>query len=92
MILKEHLFGIFTQQSECDKCHGEGYVIDEKCENCKGKGYEIERKTINITIPKGINNGAIMSVKGEGNDGENNGSPGDLYVIIKIREHEFLKE
>lgn len=84
-------FGIFTQQSECDKCHGEGYVIDEKCENCKGKGYEVQRKTINITIPKGINNGAIMSVKGEGNDGENNGSPGDLYVIIKIREHEFFR-
>lgn len=84
-------FGIFTQQSECDKCKGDGFIIDEKCEHCHGKGYEFKNKTINITIPKGINNGAVMSVKGEGNCGENNGVPGDLYVIIKIREHEFFR-
>lgn len=84
-------FGIFSQQTQCDKCHGDGYIIDEKCKNCHGTGFETKSTTISITIPKGINNGAIMSVKGGGNEGENNGSNGDLYVIIKIKEHEFFK-
>ncbi|HUG44207.1 MAG TPA: DnaJ C-terminal domain-containing protein, partial [Acidobacteriota bacterium] len=39
----------------------------------------------------GVDNGARLRIPGEGESGANNGPPGDLYVVISVREHPFFR-
>ncbi|HHV45683.1 MAG TPA: molecular chaperone DnaJ [Tissierellia bacterium] len=84
-------FGQFVRVATCDACNGTGEIIKEKCPVCKGSGKEVKRKKIKVKIPAGVNNGSIISVRGEGEAGIRGGSPGDLYVYITVKEHEIFK-
>ena len=84
-------FGTFVRTSVCDECHGTGEVIEEKCQTCKGKKKVSKTKTINIDIPAGVDNDSVISLRGEGNVGRNGGPSGDLYVIVKVKEHELFE-
>lgn len=83
-------FGQFVRVSTCDACGGTGEIIKEKCPVCKGTGKEIKRKKIKVKVPAGVNNGSIISIRGEGEAGERGGPPGDLYVYITVKEHEIF--
>jgi molecular chaperone DnaJ len=86
-------FGSFTQVSVCPTCNGTGQVIEEKCEVCGGDGQRQETKKLKITIPAGVDNGTRLRVSGEGDAGQKNGPPGDLYVYLFINEDaEFQRE
>ncbi len=84
-------FGIFQTTSVCHKCRGKGSVIKDACKTCKGTGKESKRKTIELSIPKGIDDGVTMRLAGEGNAGEKGAGKGDLYVRIHIKEHEYFE-
>ena len=47
--------------------------------------------TITVRIPPGVANGFRMRVAGKGNAGRAGGSPGDLFLIISVRDHEFFR-
>lgn len=84
-------FGQFVRVSTCDACQGSGEIIKEKCPTCKGAGKEIKTKRIKVKIPAGVNNGSIISVRGEGEAGERGGPAGDLFIYISVREHEIFE-
>lgn len=84
-------FGQFVRVSTCDACNGTGEIIKEKCPVCKGSGKEIKRKKIKVKVPAGVDNGSIISIRGEGEAGSRGGSPGDLFVYITVKEHEIFK-
>jgi molecular chaperone DnaJ len=84
-------FGTVQQVHTCDKCHGEGKIIDKPCPTCYGKGVEAKERTINIKIPAGIDDGQMLPLRGEGNAGPNNGSKGDLYVYMNVKEDLLFK-
>ncbi len=44
------------------------------------------KEEISVKIPAGIENDARLRVQGKGETGYNNGSPGDLYLTIKVGE------
>lgn len=44
-----------------------------------------------MKIPAGVDTGAQMRLRGEGEGGRRGGPSGDLYVIIHVQEHEFFK-
>ncbi len=46
-----------------------------------------QMKTLNVNIPRGIKDDQKLRLKGKGMQGENGGSPGDLYIAIHIRNH-----
>lgn len=48
----------------------------------------VERLT--VTIPKGVDEGSKVRLKGKGNPGINNGPPGDLYIVTRIGPHHFF--
>lgn len=86
-------FGSFTQVSVCPTCNGSGQVIEDKCETCGGRGQRQETKKLKITIPAGVDNGNRLRVSGEGDAGQRNGPPGDLYVYLFVSEDpEFHRE
>lgn len=84
-------FGTFQSVTTCPKCHGVGQEIEEECLDCHGKSRIIKNSKIKIKIPAGISNGDVIPVRGQGHDGENGGSSGDLYVIVSVEEHEVFK-
>lgn len=79
-------FGQFVRVGTCDVCHGTGETIEEKCPTCHGSGREIKDKKLKVKIPAGVNNGSVISLKGEGESGQRGGSPGDLYIYINVKE------
>jgi len=48
-------------------------------------------KTIKVAIPGGIDNGQTISMRGQGSAGINGGEPGDLFVTVSVRRHEFFE-
>jgi molecular chaperone DnaJ len=82
-------FGILTQVTGCSRCHGEGTLVDEYCPSCKGKGAVQRSRVIELTIPRGVDEGSQLRLPGEG-EGEK-GYKGDLYVVIHIKDHPRFK-
>jgi len=82
-------FGIFQTQTTCRNCNGEGEVAKKACIHCNGYGIEKKSKEIKIKIPKGINEGQFLRIKGEGQHIKN-GISGDLFVVINIKPHKFF--
>ena len=50
-----------------------------------------EKRNIKIKIPAGVDNGSIMTLRGEGEPGIKGGPKGDVYVVIRVREHKIFK-
>jgi molecular chaperone DnaJ len=71
----------------CGQCNGAGEIIKKRCTVCAGEGYRRVDRKIKVNIPAGVDNGTRLRLSQEGNPGPNGGPPGDLYVIIKVRDH-----
>ena len=84
-------FGQIVRVATCDECGGTGEVIIDKCKECTGTGRKIKTKKIKVKVPAGVDTGSIISLRGEGEMGQRGGSPGDLFVFIKVEEHELFK-
>lgn len=84
-------FGRIVNRRVCHHCEGTGKMIKEKCTTCGGKGKVKKRKKINVKIPAGVDDGQQLRVTGQGEPGVNGGPPGDLYVVFRVRPHEFFE-
>ena len=86
-----HSQGFFSVASTCNNCRGEGSVIEKPCRDCNGLGTQKKRQKIMVTIPAGIENGKRVVIPQQGDAGPNGGPPGDLYVFIRIKPHEYFE-
>ncbi len=86
-----HRQGFFILQTTCPNCRGEGSVILEFCPECKGKGVVEKKKKLTVKIPAGIEDGMNLILRGEGQAGINKGPPGDLYIQVNVKEHDFFE-
>ncbi len=83
--------GSFRQITTCPTCNGKGQINKNPCPKCKGDGrIEVER-TLNINIPAGVDNGSRIGLSNEGNCGKNGGKPGDLIVVLYVKDHKEFK-
>ena len=48
-------------------------------------------REFSVVIPPGTAEGAVKMIKGEGEPGKNNGAPGDLHVIVRVKTHPVLR-
>ena len=87
----ESVFGQFVQVVPCGVCRGEGQTITDPCDTCRGIGRERRSRTLEVAIPAGIEDGVQIRLRGEGEAGHNGGTPGDLYVLIRVRRHETFR-
>lgn len=83
--------GFFSIASPCPTCSGEGHIVDKPCKACNGSGLSKKKQKLKINIPPGTDNGKRLSVAGQGDAGPNGGKPGDLYVFIHVKPHEFFE-
>ena len=79
--------GFLTVARTCPKCQGEGEITKNPCKACRGEGRQRSERLLSIKIPAGIEDGMQLRLSGEGSIGVHGGPPGDLYVLVRIREH-----
>ncbi|MFH2219065.1 MAG: molecular chaperone DnaJ [Pseudomonadota bacterium] len=82
--------GFFTVRTTCPYCNGKGQTIPHPCKNCRGNGQVSVRKNVAVKIPAGVDSGSRLRLTGEGEAGAHGGPPGDLYVFIDVRRHEYF--
>ncbi|MEW6518396.1 MAG: molecular chaperone DnaJ [Thermodesulfobacteriota bacterium] len=83
--------GFFSIRTPCPECQGQGEIITDPCNDCHGSGLLTKKKKVSLKIPAGVDTGARMRLRGEGEGGRKGGPSGDLYVIIHVEAHKFFQ-
>jgi molecular chaperone DnaJ len=83
--------GFFSVQRTCPGCGGRGAVVTDPCGHCHGAGRMNVRRTIDVNIPPGVDTGIRVRVPGEGEPGDPGAGRGDLFVVIRVREHALFQ-
>jgi molecular chaperone DnaJ len=89
-VQQQTMFGAMTAVRTCSVCHGEGKIIREHCPACHGQGKVRINKTLQVTIPKGIDNGQSVRLGGKGEPGEKGGQAGDLLITVYVQSHKLF--
>ena len=79
--------GVFAVSEPCPDCRGRGVIVSDPCPGCHGTGRAASTRTMQVRIPSGVTDGQRVRLKGMGGAGENQGAPGDLYVLVHVRPH-----
>lgn len=66
-------------------------MVDKPCKKCGGEGRCEAASRIKVRIPAGVNDGARMSLSGSGEAGIRGGPSGDLYVVLRMKEHAIFE-
>ncbi len=83
--------GFFTVSQTCQRCGGEGKIIDRPCTTCNGSGRVHGEATIPVEIPAGVAEGQYLTIRHAGNVGPRGGPAGDVIVLIEEKEHEYFE-
>lgn len=84
------LLGNVMTSSPCGTCRGYGTIIATPCVTCQGQGRVRARRTVPVDIPAGVDTGVRLQMPGSGEAGPAGGPNGDLYLEIKVRNHEVF--
>ncbi|GIP39583.1 chaperone protein DnaJ [Paenibacillus sp. J31TS4] len=90
-VIQNTAFGRIVNRRVCNHCGGSGQIIRDKCGDCQGTGKVKRSRRIHVKIPAGVDEGAQLRVSGEGEPGSKGGPPGDLYIVIRVKPHEFFE-
>ena len=83
--------GFFSITRTCSQCRGSGQIIKNPCKTCRGEKRVVRERALEVKIPAGVDTGDKLRVSGEGEAGGRGRPPGDLYVVLAVREHEFFE-
>jgi molecular chaperone DnaJ len=75
----------------CSQCAGRGQIVRRPCTQCKGERQMRTERKLKVTIPAGVDSGTHLKLAHEGQSGFNGGPAGDLYVVIKVKEHPIFE-
>jgi molecular chaperone DnaJ len=77
--------------ADCPRCQGRGEIVDTPCHECHGQGIVNRTRTLTVKVPPGVDEGMQIRLAGEGEPSPNKGTPGDLFVVLHVKEHEYFK-
>jgi molecular chaperone DnaJ len=83
--------GFFSIARTCPACQGAGTVVSDPCPKCKGEARIIQQKTVEAKIPAGVEEETRIRFSGLGEAGVQGGPPGDLYVVLHVKDHPFFE-
>ena len=84
--VQQTMLGAFQTNSTCTDCRGEGKKAETPCSKCSGRGAVKAEEMIEVDVPAGIEDGATIRFTGKGNVADGGGTPGDLYVLIRVKQ------
>ena len=86
--------GMFRMVATCPNCRGRRTIVTEHCAQCRGSGRTSVKRTLAVRVPKGIQDGQVIRLQGEGEPPPPEASPsgegrrGDLHVVVRVKAHE----
>ena len=81
--VKSGPWGRSESSTQCPYCHGTGMTVEHECTECNGTGFKKVQKSINVNIPKGVQNGYQQKVAGAGYESKDpKGQTGDLVITF----------
>lgn len=83
--------GFFRISVPCPVCHGQGRIVTHFCARCRGRGAVNETRELKVRVPAGVDTGARLRLRGEGEAGLNGGPAGDLYVVLTVAEDKTFR-
>jgi molecular chaperone DnaJ len=87
---QQGLFPIAVERT-CSRCRGTGRTVRHACSACRGSGLVAAKDIVRVAIPAGVEDGATKLVGGAGNKPRPDRAPGDLEIIIHVRQHPFFR-
>jgi molecular chaperone DnaJ len=91
--VRQSILGQMVTAGPCPRCGGIGEAVTTPCPECRGDGRRTEERTYTVDVPAGVDDGSTLRLGGRGASGPRGGSPGDLYVHLRVRPHErFVRE
>jgi molecular chaperone DnaJ len=86
----QSIFGSVVTAATCPTCGGAGRLLKNPCMQCRGQGRTESARRLAIRIPAGVDTGSQIRISGEGEAGHRGGPPGDLYVVLRVKNHAHL--
>lgn len=83
--IRNSFLGQIQSTRVCTACGGTGRIINNPCQECKGRGTVRKQRKIQFNIPEGIDNGQVISLRGQGEPGLRGGGTGDLYITVFVK-------
>ena len=83
-------FGRFAMQRVCPRCGGRGELVTTPCPTCQGAGVLRRTRTVQVAIPPGTDDGALLRLRGQGSAGLG-GRAGDLLLRVHVEPHRFFR-
>ena len=71
----------------CPTCNGTGISNGAGCPTCGGSGQVLSPRGIDVKIPPGAREGAVIKVARQGHPGTGGAEGGDLYIRLQIKPH-----
>jgi molecular chaperone DnaJ len=75
----------------CNQCGGRGQIVRRPCTQCRGERYVRTERKLKVNIPAGVDTGTKLRLSNEGQPGLNSGPSGDLYVVVKVKDHPIFE-
>ena len=88
--VQQTIFGPQQAQHVCDQCNGEGKIISESCSYCNGTGVVKKDEIVSFKIPAGVEDGMVLTMRGQGNAPRHGGVNGDLLIVIQEEKNSEL--
>jgi molecular chaperone DnaJ len=89
--VRQTFLGSMVNVTTCSKCGGSGEVVASPCRHCRGTGLERRTRTLRVPVPAGVDDGTQIRLAGEGEPGVFGGPPGNLFLFVRVQEHEFFR-
>ena len=89
-VVRQTMLGVMTTVETCTACRGEGKVVRDPCTTCRGQGRIRTTKNLQVTVPKGIDDGQQIRLTGKGEVGEKGAQAGDLYISVHVSPHKLF--
>lgn len=86
-VTRQSMLGSISSVQVCSQCEGRGETPEKVCSVCKGQTRVKLAEEIEVTIPKGIEDGTTIRLKGRGAAGVLGGEYGDLFLHIQVSAH-----
>ncbi|UCC51358.1 MAG: molecular chaperone DnaJ [Anaerolineaceae bacterium] len=89
--VQQSILGSFVNVTTCPQCKGSGEIISAPCTQCHGQKQVQRTVTKTVKVPPGVDNDTQIRLTGEGAPGVFGGPPGNLFVVLRVRKHEFFQ-
>jgi molecular chaperone DnaJ len=86
--VRRSILGQMVSSSPCGQCGGTGEEVTSPCSDCRGEGRVTEERAYTVDVPAGVDDGSTLRLTGRGAAGARGGGYGDLYVHLRVEQHE----